>query len=163
MQELQPVIWFQFFSAEEDQALQEWEASVLHGPDADGTHPEHASQLPAALAWVKQFFDPHCSAAGRAGDEMDTLQSRDSGTAETAENAGSSGGEALPDTGTSAHTSSSTMHCSAAAAGASRVSGEELYGAPWESESDSDSEDWVLGADEAQRLKTTCGRHQCDS
>lgn len=175
MQDLQPVLWFQFFSSEEDQALREWEAAVLGAPlNQSRADRDLVKPLSAPLAWVTQYFDPHSPEVGCARNDIESFRSSDSGTFKSAENGCSSATSS--DDGVSphfdaepagAHASTSAppamQHGEGETAGTSGVSGDDFASGASDSESDSESEEWILGADEAQRLKTTCGRHKCAS
>lgn len=75
-QELRPLLWFQFFTSEEDKALQQWEAGALgilestsEATEASGT-PSPA--LPDNLAWVPKHFNPQLRAA-----ELEAERARD--------------------------------------------------------------------------------------
>jgi hypothetical protein len=165
------MLWFQFFSAEEDQTLREWEEAVVAACFCchSRTSTDKAKTLPAALGWVAQYFDPLSPAAGRARRHMD-FQSSESGTCQTAEKGDSSGAEASSGElnhaedceGACASTSRMRMEGTTVdTIGTSNFSGDECASGTSDAESsDTESDDWVLGADEAQRLKTTCGRHK---
>lgn len=60
-------MWFQFFSSDEDKALQQWEASVLSTPADTASTPE-SQKLPEALKWVREHYDPHQRAAELLAD-----------------------------------------------------------------------------------------------
>jgi hypothetical protein len=49
------VLWFQFFTSEEDKALQQWESFILKTPEDTANAPQN---LPEALQWVPQHFNP---------------------------------------------------------------------------------------------------------
>ena len=64
IQELRPLIWFQFFSSEEDKALQAWESSLLSTPEATGSpFPPQPKNLPGDLQWVAEHYNPQQRAA----------------------------------------------------------------------------------------------------
>lgn len=78
MQELRPLIWFQFFSSEEDKALQTWESSIMGAPEATPTvtpqatasspSPPQPQKLPQDLQWVAEHYNPQQRAAELLAD-----------------------------------------------------------------------------------------------
>lgn len=78
MQELRPVMWFQFFCNDEDQALQQWEAAVLRSSETASCIPQ-PQELPEALQWVTEHYDPKLKAAEMLA-EQERSASLQSGT-----------------------------------------------------------------------------------
>lgn len=157
-------MWFQFFSAYEDQDLQkweasflDWEASVLDSEAETGTaRDDSGKDLPAALGWVKRFFNPHQPATGCTAGEATSCELKGSALSKSGNTIYCSDAGSDDESGR-AHAGSS------AAQGATvdtSVGTDEFASNEGESDSDSESEDWQLGADDVQRLKTICGRHK---
>jgi hypothetical protein len=124
--------------------------------------------LPAALEWVAQHYDPVSVAGGSARRDMESPP-RDSSTGQPTESRNdhrSGNSEEL----NSANETNEANECTCAmhresttvdTVGASTLSGEEYAsGASDSGSSDTESDEWILGVDDAQRLNSTCGRHR---